>query len=110
GEVEYGSSGLAGAVAVPGAVLVELEACGPVVVEWAVDLAGAIRGHAGERLHVLGGWDGQKQRVQPGAAGSAGRRQGDGWAAGRVVEAIDELVEVVSPRPVEFDQLDRFGG
>jgi len=43
----------------------------------AADFAGAIRGDAGERVNVFGGWDGKQQPVDFSAAGSAwGRRVG----------------------------------
>jgi hypothetical protein len=75
-----------------------------------MDLAGAVGGDAGERAHVLGGWDCQKECVDLGAPGSVGCRHADGRPAGRVVEAVDELVEVTPSRSVEFDQFDRCGG
>ena len=78
--------------------------------EWAVDLAGAVGGDAGEHVHVYGGWDCQKQRVDLGAAGSVRCRHGGRRPAGWVVESVDELVEVIPSRRVEFDQLDRCGG
>ena len=56
--------------AVPGAVLVELEAWRVIVVKRAVDLAGAVRRDTGDHAHVLRGRDREKQPVDFRSSGS----------------------------------------
>ena len=101
---------MAGAVAVPGAVLVELEAWCPVFVERAVDLPGAVGGEAGQCVDVLGGRDRQQQPVDLAPADSPRCRRVDFELTGRVIKPVDQLVQVVPAPWGEFDELNAVWG
>jgi hypothetical protein len=105
-KIEDGSTCLAGAVAVPRAVLVELNACRVVLVERAVDLAGAIRRHTGNHAHILHRRDRKKQSVEFRASGSPAFSPIAERLSRRIVDAVHKSVDVVSARRRELDQFD----